>query len=315
MSSTTRAGAGHQAGHPLDQHLTPGTLRLLTLVHELGGVGAAARTLGMTQPSASRTLSALERRLGVPLLDRSPRGTTLTVAGLAVCAQARAVLQEQDRLEGVIAALSTAGPERLELAASRTIGEHLVPVWLGAQAAAHPGTWVSFRFDNSANVARWVADGVVPLGFVEDPTTPELAGAEGLRSEVLRLDRLRIIVPPTHPWAGDTIGPDDLAATALVEREAGSGTRATLDAALPTRRRALAELDSNEAIVRAVAAGVGPAVLSEMAVASHVEAGTVASVEWDGPALERPLRAIWRGDTRVPRPVAEFLALVRRALA
>lgn len=286
--------------------LTPATLRLLVGVQEHGGIGAAARAEGMTQPAASRLLSTLERRVGTALLQRSSRGTDLTTAGLAFSAQARLVLAEQDRLVAVAHSLTAATPARLELAASRTVGEHLVPTWLASQAGAHPETWVSFRFDNSAAVIRWVLEGTVPLGFIEDPTPPE-----GLASEVLFSDRLLVIVPPAHPWRGHRVDATRLAGTALVEREPGSGTRATLDTVLPHRHRPAAELDSNAAIVRAVAAGVGPAVLSEMAVAAAVRDGAVAAVRWDGPELSRPLHAIRRSDVALPAQAADFLALVR----
>jgi len=292
----------------LDRLLSPATLRLIVAVQDLGGIGAAARSQGMTQPAASRLLSAVERGVHTRLLTRSPRGTRLTPAGLALAAQSRLVLAEQDRLLRTASELATPAPERLELAASRTVGEHLVPDWLGAQAAAHPDTWVSFRFDNSAAVIGWVQDGTVPLGFIEDPAPPR-----GLHSEELLQDELVVIVPPAHGWAGATVTPEQLAATPLVERERGSGTRATLDTALPKRARPVAVLDSNPAIVRAVAAGVGPAVLSTLAVSSALGSGLVAAADFSGPPLRRPLLAITRQDAALPAPAAAFLDLVRTA--
>ena len=304
--------------HPHDPHLNLTVLRLLAAIDELGGVGAAARALGMTQPSASRSLASLERHLGYVLLERTPRGSTLTRNGLAVVGQARAVLGAQERLERTVDALASSGPARLELAASRTIGEHLVPSWLGEQATSHPDTWVSFRFDNSANVARLVLDGTVPLGFVEDPTPLDLGAPhpqQGIVSETLCTDDLRLVVPPGHPWVGTTVGPRQLSGARLIEREPGSGTRATLDAAVPQRQRPLTELDSNAAIVAAVAAGVGPTVLSGLAVDRLIVDGQVVRVAWDGPALSRPLRAIWLEGTRASREVRDFLTIARRQCA
>ena len=292
--------------HPLDAYLTPATLRLLVQIDELAGVGAAARSVGVSQPSASRTVATLERHLGFSLFTRTRRGSEATPEGAAIIAQAREVLASLDAMISVAEGLGAHEPESLHLAASRTIGEHLVPRWLGAHAAAYPDVWVAFRFANSAVVIRWVKEGLVSVGFIEDPTPPE-----GLASEVLNHDSLAIIAPPHHAWAGRAISPQELASTGLVEREPGSGTRATLDAVLPERPHPLVELDSNAAIVRAVAAGVGPAVLSEMAVQRHVRDGAVALVQWNGPALERPLRAIWRADTRASREVMDFLEVVR----
>lgn len=294
------------APHPHDHLFTPAALRLLVEVDALGGVGAAARALGISQPTASRTLAAVEHHVGFPLFTRTPRGSAVTQAGIAVVAQARVILEAHEKLGRTVETLAAGEAGTLKLAASRTIGEHLVPSWLGAEASAHPDVWVSFRFDNSAVVIRWVKEGTVPLGFIEDPVPPE-----GLASEVLSHDQLAIIAPLAHPWAHQRVNADDLAAVGLVEREPGSGTRATLDRVLPERAHPAVELDSNAAIVRAVAAGVGPAVLSEMAVKRHVHDGAVARVQWEGPALERPLHAIWRADARVPREVVDFLNVVR----
>ncbi|WP_291278279.1 LysR family transcriptional regulator [Galactobacter sp.] len=290
-----------------DDHVfTPATLRLLVAVQEHGSIGAAARSQGLTQPQASRTLKAVERHLGCELVARSPAGSKLTAAGTTLCSEAKAVLRSLDRFTATASALADPGPPRLDFAASRTVGEHLVPGWLGAWAAARPDVWVSTRFNNSTGVIDWVRDGAIPLGFIEDPEPPD-----DLANEQLGRDRLAVIVRPGHAWQDAVVGPSDLAGTGLVEREEGSGTRATLDAVLPQRHRPVAVLDSNAAIVRAVAAGVGPAVLSEMAVRQPVADAAVGLARWQGQPLSRGLHAIWRQDVLVPEPTAAFLDLVR----
>lgn len=292
--------------HPLDHVLTPGVLRLLVLVEELGGVGAAARAAGISQPSASRTLGALERRLGYLLLRRTPLGSTLTAEGMALAAQARLVLGPYDQLTGAALDLAGASPSHLTLAASRTVGEQLVPLWLSALAVASPELRLTFRVDNSDAVVRAVRSGGVPLGFVEVATPPS-----GLALEVLRYDELVVIVPPGHRWEGGTVAADDLAVERLVEREPGSGTRGMLDLLAPVRLRPSAEFDSNTAIIQAVAAGLGPAVLSELAVGAAVRAGDVAAVAWRVPPPRRPLCAIWQHTLGSSRLVAGILEVAR----
>jgi DNA-binding transcriptional LysR family regulator len=53
-------------------------LELLVGIDDRGRLGAASRALGMARPNASRAIRQLERRLGMPLVERSPRGSTLT---------------------------------------------------------------------------------------------------------------------------------------------------------------------------------------------------------------------------------------------
>jgi DNA-binding transcriptional LysR family regulator len=74
------------------------SLRLLVLVGELGSLGQAAERMGISQPAASRRLSALERRLRLGLVNRTKRGSALTVEGKAVCQWAGRVFAELDSL-------------------------------------------------------------------------------------------------------------------------------------------------------------------------------------------------------------------------
>jgi len=274
----------------LERLLSIRVLRLLIELEERGGVGLAARAIGMTQPSASRALAALEAELGYVLVRRTPLGSTLTSEGGVLAGQAREVLAEYDRLEGLAQNFSSEIPADIRLAASRTVGEHLVPSWLTQIARELPQVRVSFHVDNSQAVIAEVLGGDAPLGFVETPQLPA-----GIESSVLAHDRLVVIAPPDSEL-GATVSAPELATVGLVEREPGSGTRALLDEVLPDRARPVAQFDSNTAIVQAVAAGLGPAVLSELAVAEAVRGGKVREIEWTDCPAPRPLRAIWSGE-------------------
>ncbi|GAA3758170.1 hypothetical protein GCM10023082_61140 [Streptomyces tremellae] len=72
---------------------------------EAGGVGAAARHHGISRPSASARIRHLERRLGLPLLTRAPRGSRLTEQGAFVADWARTALDAAGALEAGIASL------------------------------------------------------------------------------------------------------------------------------------------------------------------------------------------------------------------
>ncbi|MGG8405922.1 LysR family transcriptional regulator, partial [Streptomyces sp. 12297] len=76
-----------------------GALELLLAVARLGSLGAAARQLGITQPAASSRIRTMEVRLGVALVDRSPRGSTLTAEGALVTDWARAVVDAAEAFD------------------------------------------------------------------------------------------------------------------------------------------------------------------------------------------------------------------------
>ena len=287
------------------------SLTLLVLVGRLHSLTAAAAESGISQPAASKRLSALERRLGVRLLERSRRGSALTEAGQVVCGWAQRVLDEVDALvHGAEALRDEFG--HLAVAASLTVAEHLLPAWLGELRRASPGLRVGLQVMNSTRVCDLVREGAFDLGFIESPGTPT-----GLRTRCVARDRLVLVVSPTHPWARRRrpVSAAELAATALVSREEGSGTRETARRALGglTMVSPLLELGSSAAVRSAVLAGAGPALISELIVATDLATGVLADVRTEDLKLERDLRAVWRAGTKPEGTAADLLNCALRS--
>lgn len=300
-------------GVPL-AHRVPdlGALELLLAVARLGSLGRAARELGITQPAASSRIRTMERQLGVALVDRSPRGSTLTTNGVLVTDWARRIIDAAEAFDAGAQALRTRRDSRLRVAASMTIAEYLLPGWLIALRAQRPGTAVSLLADNSTVVAAHLLGGEADLGFVEGLRVPG-----GLDSVVVGRDRLVVVAAPSHPWARrrSPVGPAELAAAPLVLRERGSGTRQVLDAALGAYggpAAPLLELASTTALKAAVLSGAGPSVLSELAVGEEVAARRLTEIPVEGIQLGRELRAVWPAGHRPSGPARDLLSLTRR---
>ena len=282
---------------------------LLLSVARLGSVGRAAAAHHISQPAASARLRELERRLQLTLLHRSPRGSTLTGTGALVADWARAAVDAADALATGVAALKVTHESRLAVSASQTVAEYLLPGWLVALRAGHPGLSVTLSAANSADVTARVLAGEVELGFVEGPDVPA-----GLHAEAVASDKLVVVVAPGHPWAKRRrITPAELAGTPLVSREAGSGTRRAFEEALGALpAEPLLELSSTTAIKHAVAAGSGPAVLSSLAVTAELAAGTLVAVPAAGLVLSRQLRAVWPAGAQLNGPARDLYAIARR---
>ncbi len=75
----------------------PNQLRALVAVADTGGIRGAARVLGLSQAAMTKALRELEGQVGVPLLERTSRGTRLTEYGNALCARARVIMRELER--------------------------------------------------------------------------------------------------------------------------------------------------------------------------------------------------------------------------
>ncbi|GIH59862.1 LysR family transcriptional regulator [Microbispora siamensis] len=303
------------------------SLELLLLVAEQGSLGKAAKLHGITQASASRRLDTLERELGVPLLHRSTTGSRLSPQGQVVVDWARATLAAANDLLTGVRALCGRTDARVRVAASMTVAEYLMPGWLVTLRRVLPDVEVGLRVVNSGEVCRMATDGEIDAGFIESPVVPR-----ELTSWPVAEDRLVVVVAPGHAWArrgkplrgesldgepprGEPLSRADLAATPLVVREPGSGTRYALDRLLtgPDVAPPILELSSNAAVKVAVETGVAPAVLSHLAVAAELRDGRLIEVPVAGLDLRRPLFAVWRARTRLTGPAAELVRLARTA--
>ncbi|KUM83679.1 MULTISPECIES: LysR family transcriptional regulator [Streptomyces] len=285
-----------------------GGLELLLAVARLGSLGGAARELGITQPAASSRIRSMERQLGVALVDRSPRGSRLTDAGALVTDWARRIVEAAEAFDAGAQALRVRRDSRLRVVASMTIAEYLLPGWLLALRAGRPDTAVSLHAGNSATVAERLLSDEADLGFVEGLTVPS-----GLDSVVIAHDHLIVVTAPGHVWARRRrpLEAAELAATPLILREKGSGTRQVLDAALGGLARPLIELSSTTAVKAAAVSGAGPAVLSELAVGEELALRRLVRVPVAGVSLARDLRAVWPTGHRPVGPARDLLSLTR----
>jgi molybdate transport repressor ModE-like protein len=285
------------------------SLELLVGIDDRGSLGAASRAIGMAQPNASRAIRQLERRFGMALVERSPRGSTLTAQGTVIVHWARQVLADVERLLDAAAALRVERDAQLTIASSMTVAEYLLPGWLGDFRRLNPDVQIHLQVLNSMQVFDHVTDRSCDLGFVEGPSVPDQ-----LSKITVAHDRLVVVVHPGHPWARRRrpLTAAELAATPLLAREPGSGTRRTVDLALQEfdRPPPLLELGSGAAIRTSVLGGVGPAVLSTLAIADEVESGELRVVDVEGLDLRRTLRAVWRGPRNLGGPAGEMLKLV-----
>ncbi|MFI9240139.1 LysR family transcriptional regulator [Streptomyces sp. NPDC053079] len=288
-----------------------GALELLLAVARLGSLGRAARELGITQPAASGRVRSMERQLGVALVERSPRGSRLTDAGVLVTDWARRVVEAAEALDAGAQALRGRRDSRLRVAASMTIAEYLLPGWLIALRTERPGTAVSLLAGNSAAVAGRLLAGEADLGFVEGLDVPP-----GLDGAVVAHDRLVLVTAPGHPWARRRapLAASELAATPLILRERGSGTRQVLDTALASYgglAEPLLELASTTAAKAAVVSGAGPSVLSELAIGEELATRRLVEIPVADLPLRRALRAVWPRGQRPTGPARDLLGLTR----
>ncbi len=250
----------------------------------------AGRDLGLAQASVSERVAALEATVGVRLLDRLGRDVVPTRAGLRLYEKSQQLLQFRDEMLDEIASFDTPDQGTLEVAASTIPGEYRLPGVVARFRGERPGVFVRVQVGDSEWVAERVLAGDAELGIVgTEPESPLL------QATPLWPDALVAIAPPGHPLAGpQPISREQLVQAPVVLREPGSGTRRTLELALgPTATAMLqpvAEFGSTTAVKRAVAAGLGVAVVSAAAVEEELAAGTLQNLNLRPPL---PIRRLW----------------------
>ncbi|GAA4124109.1 LysR family transcriptional regulator [Nocardioides fonticola] len=306
-------------GVPLSPHLPPlSALELLVDVARTSSIGAAARLHGISQQAASERLRSIESQVGLALVVRGPRGSSLTPAGRVMVEWAVRLLDVAGEIDAALDTLRAGRDRALHVAASMTVAEHLLPRWLvllrqRQLTAGQEPTAVSLEATNSRTVLEEVLDGRADIGFVEGSTAP------GVRSLEIGTDDLVVVTAPGHPWTRRRrpVTAAELAATALTSREEGSGTRGVLEDALAAAGLEPAapavELTTSTAVREAVRAGSPPAVLSRLTVGADVAAGALAVVPVPDLDLRRTLRAVWTGSARPPAGAVRDLLAVATA--
>lgn len=240
----------------------------------------AAEHLYLTQPAVSLQIKALEQDLNAQLFNRAGAGVTLTAAGRVLLRYATKFHDLSIETEAAIAAVVGERGGELSVGASTTIAQYVLPQLLGEFRAQNPRVSLRLISGNTEHIVDALTAGDIALGFIEGP-----AHSREVKTEPFLLDEMLLIVPAAHEWAErPSIPVAEIPSVPLLLREAGSGSRHVVEAALAKhgiRRASLhvsMELDSTEAIKSAVEAGLGIGFISRWALARDSRVGSAFTV-------------------------------------
>lgn len=301
------------SSRPPRPRVTLEQLHTFVAVAQREHVTEAAAAIHLSQGAVSEQVRLLERRLGLPLLERTGRRVRLTLAGREVEAAAHLALTAARDVEELAARHRGLDVGTLMIGASGTTGVHRVPRWLGGFLADHPAVDVRVRLANTGVVVAALRAGEVDCAIVEGPCATH-------RLEVMDLepDELVAVVAAHHPLARlRRVGATELARQRYLSREAGSATEALAAQVVGAAygRSPALELGQVAAIRAAVLQGLGYAVLSRVVVAGDLEAGRI--VVLPRRPLARRFRALRRTTSMAPTLMAFWahLADLGRAAA
>jgi len=292
------------------QRVTPQQVRAFEAVARLGSVTRAAEEMHVTQPTVSVQLRELARAVGEPLFQMTGRRIRLTQAGETLQRTVGEITACWTRFESSMAEIHGLLRGRLRVAAVTT-AEYFVPDLVGPFAAGHPGVRIELAIENRDRV-------VERLNRAEDDLTIMMLPPVGLAVESLPIldNPLVVIAQAQHRLAGRRVRLAQLGGERWLMREPGSGTRLVAEqhfAAAGFLPNVAMSLGSNEAIKHAVAAGLGVAVISRLAVdsslpARHRKGAGIAVLDVVRFPIRRSWSVVWRRDQPQTLAAKRFVA-------
>jgi len=264
-------------------------LKVFRSVAEHMSFRKAGEALYLTQPAITLQIKALEDELGTKLFERSASGVRLTEAGNVLLQYADRMHQLAEEAEGRMAALKGETSGHIVLGASTTIAQYVLPPLLADFSRAYPTIRLHVFSENTEHVAEGVATGRFGLGLIEGPPK-----RRDLKVQPWFDDELLLVVPAGHEWASlGVISPEALIGAPLVMRELGSGSRHIVENGLQTAGirlqslRVVMELNSTEATLSCIEAGLGVGFVSEWALLRRAERHGFATLRLNTGKLSR----------------------------
>lgn len=285
-------------------------LEVFTRVVDCGSFSQAALELFITQPAVSQHVKALEKTLGMRLLERGPGGLTLTEAGEIVYRFARQSLHAQSEMRRLLDALQAGNRGRVSVGASSTGVLYYLPSLLRQFRVTHAGVEVTLASDITDRLRAAVIDQQMDVALVWGPVAePRLTAVTLHRAPFV------VICAPDHPLAAKpVVSPSDLAAHPFIMNLRGTTTRQFIESTLREAGvvpQVAMEGTSTENIKRVVEAGLGLALVARRAVEPEVALGTLRLIPVTGLQVRREITLIIHAKRRLTPAVSRFVAFVQ----
>jgi DNA-binding transcriptional LysR family regulator len=277
-----------------------------------GSITRAAAALGLTQPTLTARLRGLEGELGAQLLVRGRRGVSLTATGRRFLPRAQAALEAVRRGVAETKAAREGRGGVLALGLATDLALYIAPAALARFARGHPDVEISVRSGRSHGVAEALRADEIEIALVS-----QLIALPELASRALFDEAVPIVVGRAHVFAArGRVGIEELALSGLVMRDPTAYLHAITTAyfvAAGTAPRILMELNNTEACKRVVLAGLGAALLPQMAIHEELRRGDLVALRVDGhPAPRRAIHLMTRAGAEVSPTANAFLRALPR---
>lgn len=276
-------------------------LNLFVAVAEARSITAGAERTALALASASARIKRLEETFGAPLLSRQRRGVELTPAGESLLAHARIVLADVQALQGDLAAFARGARTTIHMLANTSgLSEHL-PKALASFLVAHPDVSIAVDERDSAQIGQVIASGAADLGLaIGQAVAPHLAQFPFCDDQLVLVTAQGDALARRRQVALAEVLERDFAG--LAEGNVLQDHLAAHAAQLGRKLRVRARLKTFDAVCQMVEAGVGVAVMPEVAARRAATTLRIARVRLRDSWAKRRLVVCARNFNALPRP-------------
>jgi LysR family transcriptional regulator, transcriptional activator of the cysJI operon len=276
---------------------------------DTGSFSRAAEASGITQSAVSQQIRAVEKRFGVPLVDRSRGSFSLTPEGHIYLQACRDILSRYESLGSMFRIARGELGGKLRIASVISIALHNLPPLIKRFRKAHPGVEVTVDYRKAEEIYGAVGDGRADLGLVAYPKA-----RPGLRAITCWQEKLVLVMPPGHSLQGrKPLRLSQLDGERFVGLTPDIPTRQHLDKTLRTagvRVSYVAQLENIETVKAAVEAEQAISIIPETSVRQEVKQGILTARPIDAERMWRPMGAITRRPIPDKPSLLEFLSLL-----
>ena len=283
-------------------------LRYFSEAAESGSISAAAKRCGISQPSLSQQIMALEEEIGEQLMERRPRGIELTAAGELLLKHAKRLLHEESILHEQLRARSELQVGRIRFGIIPTLAPYLLPILLKEFQREYPSIEIEILEDRTSELIKEIVDGSLEFAILSDISAQD-QNKYALQIKELFNEPLMLAVSESHPLADSPTPPEasQLNAEAIIHLKDGHCLR---DQVLKTcgikECSSRLQCDQLETAIAMVAANLGIAIVPKLAV-PRLKRNTVTYRTLAQPAPERTIYLLRRSGTKLSKAANQLV--------
>ena len=299
-------------------------VQLFVRIVETGSFSKASADLGVTQPTATKHVAAVEARLGARLLNRNTRGVSATEIGTLYYEKCKTIQRELEEADSLVSLLQSRVSGQLRVSTSVSFGRRVLTPLVLAFMGRHPDITIDLSFDDRyVNLVEQGVDVAVRMGRLADSS---------LGARYLGVNPWVLVASPAYLEAHAALGtptvPADVARHhcliySSVQGDdrwqfggaAGDviGDVAGADKAMPESVRVQGPLRSNNlsALLDAACAGMGLAILPWYVARDAVVAGNVVPLLTDHVLPVQEIHAVFPSPKLVPSKVSSFITFLQ----